>query len=60
MPSGRSHKEEKEKSFLERVKDSISKRDNPDDPKSRVGSGGKARSRSIDDIVERMQTGEKE
>ena len=50
--------EKEDKGILQRIKDAISSREDPDDPKSRVGSGGKTRRKTIDDAVERMQTGQ--
>jgi len=49
---------EEDKGIIQRIKDAISSREDPDDPKSRVGSGGKTRRSKIDDAVERMQTGQ--
>jgi hypothetical protein len=51
-------KKKKEKGIIEKIKDAISTREDPDDPKSRVGSGGKTRRQTIDDAIERMQTGQ--
>ena len=59
MPgSGRSHKEEKD-SWIDRVKDKISKREDPDDPSSRVGSGGRTRANKIDEYLEQANSGKK-
>lgn len=46
-----------DKSILQWVKDAISGREDKDDEKSRVGSGGKRRRKSIDDAVDEAQMG---
>lgn len=46
-----------DKSILQWVKDAISSREDKDDEKSRVGSGGKKRRRKYDDIVDEAQYG---
>ncbi len=47
-----------EKGILDKIKDAISKREDPKDKKTRVGSGGRTRANTIDAVVERMQTGQ--
>ena len=46
-----------DKSILQWVKDAISSREDPDDIKSHVGSGGKKRRKKIDDAVDQAQMG---
>lgn len=60
MPApGRSQKEQKEKSWLEKAKDTFAKRENPKDPQSRVGIGGRTRANRIDAALEEAETGRK-
>jgi hypothetical protein len=47
-----------EKGIIDKIKDAISKREDPEDPKSRTGSGGRARADKIDQLIERMQEGQ--
>ena len=46
-----------DKSILQRVKDAISSREDPDDIKSHVGSGGKKRRDKIDEAVDKAHIG---
>ena len=41
-----------DRSILEWVKDAISGREDKDDEKSRVGTGGKRRRKKVDDVVD--------
>lgn len=46
-----------DKGILQIIKDAISSREDPDDPKSRVGSGGKKRRDKIDEAVDEAHIG---
>ena len=46
-----------DKSVLQRVKDAISRREDPKDKKTRVGSGGRTRARKIDELLDEAETG---
>lgn len=46
-----------DKGILDIIKDAISSREDKDDEKSRVGSGGKKRRKKVDDAVDSAQYG---